>query len=191
MKMEWQLWENRFNKETCDQIISLAKEIPEQESVVGSDNQAKTNESIRKSKVRWLHKTMPQFKELHETLVDMFHISNRNAYGVDLSDVFEMQFTEYRSEEKGFYSWHIDTQFESVMASHRKLSMVVQLSDPDDYEGGEFEFNSLMLGAPPQEKLKKQGNVLIFPSFVLHRVTPVTKGTRYSLVTWMEGPKWR
>jgi len=68
---------------------------------------------------------------------------------------------------------------------------VCQLSSPEEYEGGEFEMQPLHLNAPAQEHLRTQGTVLVFPSFVVHKVNPITKGTRHSLVAWMEGPKWR
>ena len=76
--------------------------------------------------------------------------------------------------------------------SHRKLSMTIQLSDPDDYEGGDFVFNVNQIGqSPDREQLRKKGTVLVFPSFIMHGVKPVTKGTRKSLVSWIEGPTWR
>jgi len=68
----------------------------------------------------------------------------------------------------------------------RKISMVISITDPDTYEGGEFEFID---GTKPD--LKPRGSVLVFPSFVRHRVTPVTTGTRYSLVNWFVGNKFR
>ena len=69
----------------------------------------------------------------------------------------------------------------------RKLSVVVQLTDPDEYEGGEFKFKYV----EQPEGFNNRGSVLVFPSYLEHCVTPVTKGTRHSLVTWIEGPRWR
>jgi PKHD-type hydroxylase len=193
MNALWQLWGERFSKSTCERIISLAKLLPETEAKVGGggENIGEVNNQIRRSKIRWLYGTMPDFKDLYLDIVDMFNIANRNSFGVDLWYLHEMQFTEYKSDDEGCYDWHIDTMLQDSKPSHRKLSMVIQLSDPADYEGGQLEIQPWMMEPPPPEVLKNQGSVVIFPSLLRHRVTPVTKGTRYSLVAWMEGPKWR
>ncbi|MGB0178111.1 MAG: 2OG-Fe(II) oxygenase, partial [Owenweeksia sp.] len=82
--------------------------------------------------------------------------------------------------------WHMD--FGAGEISHRKLSMTVQLSDPADYEGGDLEFmiNQKVVTAP-----RTRGTVIVFPSFILHRVTPVTKGVRHSVVGWVSGTPFR
>ena len=82
-----------------------------------------------------------------------------------------------------------DVDFKNSQPYHRKLSLTLQLSDPKDYTGGEFEFESEIEPLPPQHT--KKGTVLVFPSFYKHQVKPVTSGTRHSLVTWVEGPHWR
>ena len=69
----------------------------------------------------------------------------------------------------------------------RKLSVVVQLTDPSDYEGGIFEFKTVETPA----NFKTRGSILVFPSYLEHQVTEITEGTRYSLVCWAEGPRWR
>lgn len=196
MKGMWQMWEKRFCKQTCERIVALAKLLPEREAKVGGavtekGVEAEVNKEIRRSKLRWLNGAMPDFKDLYLDIVDMFHVANKNAFGVDLWHLHEMQFTEYHEEDQGHYDWHIDTMFELNSPSERKLSMVIQLSDPSDYEGGELEIRPFALEPPPADKLKGQGSVIVFPSLLHHRVTPITKGTRYSLVAWMEGPSWR
>ena len=77
------------------------------------------------------------------------------------------------------------------MDKHRKLSMVIQLSDPKDYEGGILEIHANEHYPPPPDELKRRGTIVVFPSFLRHRVIPVTKGVRYSLVAWIEGPHFR
>lgn len=192
MNAMWQMWESRFSKPTCERIVSLAKLLPEAEAKVGSeDNTGSIDKNTRRSKIRWLNGSMSDFKDLYLDIVDMFHIANRVAFGVDLWHLHEMQFTEYHAEDEGYYDWHMDTFFNGQSLSQRKLSMVIQLSDPDNYEGGQLEMRPWFMEPPPADKLKNQGAVVIFPSLVHHRVTPVTKGTRYSLVAWMEGPKWK
>jgi PKHD-type hydroxylase len=72
----------------------------------------------------------------------------------------------------------------------RKLSLIIQLTDPSEYEGGDFQFDSDIPQPDPAE-IKQRGTVIVFPSFLRHRVTPVTSGVRRSLVSWVEGPKFR
>jgi PKHD-type hydroxylase len=192
MNAMWQLWENRFSKSTCERIISLASLLPEQQAIIGTtDVSARTDTQVRKSKIRWLNGAMPDFKDFYLDIVDTFREANRCAFGVELWHLHEMQFTQYDAADEGFYNWHNDVLWDSPNCGHRKLSMVIQLSDPSEYEGGDLEIQPLHLGPPDPTVLRKQGNVIVFPSFLMHRVTPVTKGTRYSLVAWMEGSKWR
>lgn len=192
MNAMWQLWEGRFKKETCERIVSLASLLPEQNAVIGSEYvDSRLDSQVRRSKIRWLSAAMPDFKDLCLDMEDMFKEANRRAFGVELWHIHEIQFTKYDSSEEGFYNWHNDVMWESPHCAHRKLSMSIQLSDSSDYEGGDLEIKPLHLDPPDPTTLRKQGNVIVFPSFLMHRVTPVTKGTRYSLVAWMEGPKWR
>jgi PKHD-type hydroxylase len=72
----------------------------------------------------------------------------------------------------------------------RKLSITIQLSDSDDYEGGNFILDR-QYQQPDSKDLRTKGTILVFPSPIKHKVTPVTKGIRKSLVAWVEGPKWR
>jgi PKHD-type hydroxylase len=110
-----------------------------------------------------------------------------------------MQFTKYKSNQH--YDWHQDAFVEAYksedvhfMNKIRKLSTVVFLSDPKDYEGGEFlvDFPHPKIKNKPIEikEAKKRGSILIMPSFIWHCVKPVTKGTRYSLVCWSLGPSF-
>ena len=96
----------------------------------------------------------------------------------------ELQLTRY--SESDFFDWHLD--FGAGEISARKLSMTIQLSDPDEYEGGDLQFmiNQKVVSAP-----REKGTIIIFPSFIIHRVTPITKGTRQSIVGWVSGPPYR
>jgi PKHD-type hydroxylase len=99
-----------------------------------------------------------------------------------------LQYTEYYGDDEGHYTWHIDSGITSTNHGPRKLSVVLQLSDPCEYEGGNLQ---VKLGADPQTISKDLGLVAVFPSFVLHRVTPVTSGLRRTLVAWLTGPALR
>ena len=96
-----------------------------------------------------------------------------------------IQVARYDAEDQGFFRWHADT-IPSDMT--RKISILVPLSEASDYEGGVLEFNENgAIRSPPQ----RPGAPIMFPSWLLHRVTPVTRGRRYSLVAWIRGPAWR
>jgi PKHD-type hydroxylase len=134
----------------------------------------------RRSKVFWLPKT-DEFHEIYKILYDCIHNCNRDFYHFKLTEITEdIQYTVYMEETQGYYDWHMDMG----PCKARKLSLVCQLSDPSEYEGGELQINNGNIIIPEKDK----GTVILFPSYLMHRVTPVTKGTRRSLVIWIEGP---
>jgi PKHD-type hydroxylase len=107
-------------------------------------------------------------------------------FDFELTGLFEqLQFTVY--EEAGsHYDWHLDKMLSDLPP--RKLSLVLQLSDPEEYTGGDLE---LFVSSNPIKIERKRGLLTAFPSFTLHRVTPVTSGIRKSLVAWVGGPKFK
>lgn len=111
---------------------------------------------------------------------------NRHFFCVGIDSVADnIQLARYDSSNHGYYDWHTDF---ADLAPNRKISITVQLSDPDDYDGGDLELLFSGRAAPAD---RTRGMMTAFPSFVLHRVTPVTRGTRWSLVAWVSGPRWR
>lgn len=110
---------------------------------------------------------------------------NSTLYHVDLSGEFQFQFASYDGAAGDFINWHPDEPMWDGHYRGKKLSLVVQLSDPADYDGGVLELRER---SPTP---KGQGLAILFPSFYWHRVTPVTRGARYSLVVWAHGPHWR
>jgi PKHD-type hydroxylase len=110
---------------------------------------------------------------------------NRAKYHFDLSGILE-PIAISRYEVGGHFDWHKD--YGNGEISVRKLTLVVQLSHPEDYEGGDLEFIGETTSEP---ELKEYGTAVIFPSFVCHRVTPITSGQRISLVCWISGPPYR
>ena len=110
--------------------------------------------------------------------------ANNKLFQLDLYGFTEkLQFTEYEGQGS-HYDWHPDI---GPNTTKRKLSIVVQLSDEKDYEGGELLINTGQLLIPS----KKQGTVILFPSFLMHKVEPLQSGNRYSLVSWISGNTWR
>ena len=127
---------------------------------------------------------------LRNDLFDIVQKVNAAHFGFDIWNMADIQYTVYRADNEGHYDWHTDDQVSTGpnRVSARKISMTIQLSDPSEYEGGDFQFYRL---TDMPEELKEKGTVLLFPSSHLHRVTPVTKGVRKSLVAWFDGPNWR
>jgi PKHD-type hydroxylase len=137
----------------------------------------------RKSKVYFIPKTY-KFAELYLKIFNFIYRINNEHFKFNLTEISSLiQYTEYDESYQGHYDWHIDLGVEQH--STRKLSIVIQLSDPLEYEGGELQINA---GGNISSCNKLKGTIIVFPSYLLHRVTPVTKGTRRSLVLWISGP---
>ena len=116
----------------------------------------------------------------------MYHIGTQankvHDWGLDVSSSENIQYAEYEVDQH--YDWHIDTFILSKRPLDRKITVVCMLSDPSEYEGGEFQFTD---GTPTLTK----GSIIAFPSFFPHRVTPVTKGLRKSATLWLTGPAFK
>jgi len=141
------------------------------------------NESIRRTKLNWFPTNHPYNKILCDYVIK----ANEIQYHYNITKFTPCQFARYNVGD--FYNFHQDSGQSQIdfEGETRKLSMTVQLSDPDSYEGGEFYFykgNTAEFEPPIQE----QGSILVFDSKMWHRVSPVTKGVRYSLVSWSLGP---
>jgi PKHD-type hydroxylase len=149
------------------------------EARIGNDNKS----DYRKSKIKFIRKTW-EFSALYLKIFQYVNIINNEIFKFNLSEIYsDIQYTEYDESYKGHYDWHIDMGPNEN--SRRKLSIVIQLSDPCEYEGGELQ---IFEGYQPLVCDKTKGTIIVFPSYLLHRVTPVTKGTRRSLVLWVTGP---
>jgi PKHD-type hydroxylase len=137
----------------------------------------------RRSKIIFITKTW-EFAEIYLKIFDFVKKINSETFKFNLSEITsELQYTEYDESYQGHYDSHLDMG--PGESSNRKLSIVIQLSDPLEYEGGELQ---IFQGGNPRICDKSKGSIIIFPSYLLHKVTPVTKGTRRSLVLWVSGP---
>jgi PKHD-type hydroxylase len=135
---------------------------------------------IRRSEIFWIQNN-PNIKSF---LMEQFSIVNRQCFGFDIKDIFDIQYSEYDSKYKGHYDWHLDIGEDGTDYFYeRKLSMSIQLSDYSEYKGGNLEIKNTQLGMESKQK----GTMIVFPSNKSHRVTPVTEGTRKALVAWVEG----
>lgn len=144
-----------------------------------------TNTSVRRSRIAFLGME-PRYRWLYERLWLAAEQCNRSFFAVDIAAVeANVQLARYDSSDRGFYDWHTDF---AGFRPLRKLSFSVQLSRSEDYEGGDLQ---LWVGNRPRPAVRDRGALIAFPSFTLHRVAPVTRGTRWSLVAWILGNRWR
>lgn len=179
------LWRDTvFTKDECRRIIDLTNNLAKER---GKLRGGEKHSNIRRCDLFWIDSRGEGswiFERVVKTVADV----NRESFDFILTDFAEqIQLTRYPEGQEGFYDWHVD-RGNNGTAQHRKLSMVVQLSDPTDYDGGALVLN----GAGTEETVPlAQGGAVFFPAYVLHRVSPVTAGARYSLVTWVHGPNFR
>ena len=174
-----------FTPDQCRQIIEAGRKQKPQTAQVGMNKPGGgTDTKKRVTTISWI-----PFKEMGHMYVDLNNFiqkANENHFGFgDIRITENAQFTEYR--EGGFYDWHMDCD---VNMAHeppvRKISMTLLLNDPSEFEGGHLE-----LMAPGKFAELKQGHAICFASFLNHRVQPVIKGVRQSLVVWFGGKPFR
>ena len=164
----------------CDLLISIGNWKKGQ---VGSADNATQDDKIRESDVVWLRDSFWM-----STFLRIIQEVNAQSFEFDITGVEPPQVTRYKAP-KGHYSFHQDGDgfnTSEKTSNPRKLSMSVLLSDK--FEGGVFQYQ---LGEDPIDFTMEKGDAIFFPSYYLHRVTPVTKGTRYSLVVWNCGKPFR
>ena len=172
-----------FSPKQCQMIIEAGRAQPKQDASVGM---AKEKGGIVDTETRTSHISWIPFSKMPEMYKDIEKImksTNSNHFGFDGMQITELaQYTEYPSG--GFYNWHMDSD---VHFAHeppvRKISMTCLLSHESEFEGGELEMEK------EENKVKLvQGQAIFFASFIKHRVAPVTRGVRKSLVMWFGGP---
>ena len=170
-----------FTPDQCRQIIECGRRQPPETAQVGMDKPGGgVDTKKRVTTISWI-----PFKEMapmYEHLDSFIQKANRNHFGFgDIRITENAQFTEY--PEGGFYDWHMDCD---IVFSHeppvRKISMTILLNHPSEFEGGE-----LQVGAKTKPNPLEQGKGIAFASFINHRVQPVTRGVRQSLVVWFGG----
>lgn len=194
-------WTGAFSPEECDKIVGMCELMAHQrgglhQGVVGGKpnpdgTRGELNPEVRRVGVLPLEPDR-ESDWIHHRISHLTGRRNNDMYQLDLQTFDGFQFSSYDAKQLGHYDWHFDMQKEPPNpALHRKLSVVVGLTDPDDYEGGDLVF---LLGGSPDKQTRvrvKKGDILFFYSFVPHKVEPVTKGVRNTLVTWALGEKFR
>ena len=180
-------WNKKLPHKTCQKLIKLGEGNWNEAQTYGSEEKNESLDVIRKSDIVWIND-----QQVYDLIWHYMMSANEEAgWKYDIVAAESCQITRYTKD--GFYTWHKDgigshnevydnPEQPFLHGNTRKLSMSIVLND--EYEGGDFEMSGLKEPLPRLEK----GSIIVFPSFIDHRVTPVTKGTRYSLVTWFVGP---
>ena len=182
--------------DVCDQIVTDCKQnILKQASVIDYEKKGRDDPSIRKTSIHFI---VDEKNRINELAWHFLREANKTQFNYDLTYFQPIQFAEYKDE--GFYGWHQDQGNIDKTGEVRKLSLTLVLSDPNKFEGGELQFYS---GGRPIEDMgeitreqvindiKSQGTVVVFDSRDWHRVTPVVKGVRHSIVCWTVGPNFK
>ena len=176
-----------FTPKQCQMIINAGRSEPKQDGAVGNDKGdggSSIDTKIRTSHISWI--PFKKMTEMYQQIEKVMKTTNGNHFGFDGMTITEQaQYTEY--PEGGFYDWHIDND---VNMQHeppvRKISMTCLLSPENQFEGGDLE-----LMAPGKRAKLNQGHAIVFASFLNHRVAPVTRGVRQSLVMWFGGEPFK
>ena len=204
------------DKVTCERLTKeLLKETKFQEALVinqgesdiydkpGDEERDRQDHNTRKTDIKFLSDKTRLEKEVNEIVWHYLREANNLMFQYDLTYFQAVQFARYR--DGGFYDWHQDTPGWNQLAGEiRKLSLTLCLTDPEEYEGGNLEFwngfrkrkeiklttGKVMTDEEMEKDIRDQGTVIVFDSRDWHRVTPVTKGTRYSIVCWSIGPNF-
>ena len=176
-----------FTPEQCKMIIEAGRAEPRNDAGVGNEQGTKgghVDTDTRTSHISWI--PFSKMDNMYKDINIIMQATNRNHFGFDGMTINEMaQYTEY--PEGGFYEWHVDNdvnmQYEPPV---RKISMTLLLSPESEFEGGDLELMS-------EGKIAKikQGHAVFFASFIRHRVKPVTRGRRQSLVMWFGGTPFK
>jgi|TARA_R110002020_G_scaffold4968_3_gene21243 PKHD-type hydroxylase len=197
LKEYYWCFEEVLPENLCNDIVKYGNSKTLKKGLVGDFGEYSADSKIRKSQICFLDD-----RWILDEIIPYVRIGNQNAgWNFDFDWCESIQFTNYEPGE--FYGWHSDDMTSPYNEKHhpnyrgkiRKLSATVNLTDPSEYMGGDFELD---LRNNPQgrniiniDQVKPKGSIVIFPSFVTHQVTPVRKGKRTSLVLWNLGPPWK
>lgn len=168
--------EGVLSPDDCTRVLDMA--APDADAGIQGDGR------FRDSRVAWIHPGA-ESQWLFDRLEGVIAKVNDENYRLELVGFTEpLQVAAYGPGQ--YYHWHLDLGHKRL--SIRKLSFAVQLSDPADYEGGAFE---IFCEKDARAMKQTQGAMILFPAYIVHRVSEVTRGTRHSLVGWVGGPHFR
>ena len=170
-----------FTEKLCKEVIDLSRTLKKEQGKIKEAGEY--DKKRRHSTISWI--PFNKMQPMYDDLIHLIQKINRNHFGFNnLQITEEAQVSEYSKGQ--FYHWHTDSSIDMVKEPPvRKLSMTLLLNDPSKFEGGNLEIAGKTLSP------MKQGHAAIFASFLQHRVTPVTKGVRKSLVVWFSGEPFK
>jgi PKHD-type hydroxylase len=178
------VWKDAFAPAELDRIVALGDSLMPMRAAIAGRKQ--NTDHLRITRVAWIERNEEAawlFTRLDEVVLRL----NTQFYKYDLFGLVEsLQYTIYDDADGGHYNWHVDLGNENV--EPRKISLSLQLTDPSQYEGCNLVLEA---GDGPYAAERARGAVIAFPSYVLHRVTPIESGVRKSLVIWVAGPEFR
>lgn len=181
-------WENFLSQEDINQLLALPQWHHKKASMVGPTDVGVVDKKLRMSENAWLDPS-EDTKHLWHKITNAIADVNAHFYQFNLTGCYEpAQLSLYDSDYNGHYDWHVDFMGGDSKTT-RKLSMSLLLSDPSEFEGGELQVK--VASDDPHTLEQKQGRAWFFPSHTLHRVSPVRKGIRRSLVLWVGGPAFK
>ena len=180
------VWLKGFTAEELDFITAYGEKLEQEKAKIEDHWREGVKDHVRVTRTAWIRHN-PQTAWIYDKLFRIAYHLNQTIYRLDITGLTEqLQYTVYEAAEGGHYDWHVDHT--TITPMPRKLSLSLQLSDPVDYEGCALELHAAnSIEAAPRER----GTVIVFPSYVLHRVSPILSGRRRSLVAWVSGPLLR
>ncbi|MBJ26987.1 MAG: hypothetical protein CL567_04940 [Alphaproteobacteria bacterium] len=180
-----------FSEKDCDQIIKSINQDAWQAGGVGGYSVAGTgsvNNDARKCTEQRLPIDQQSGWPLNKIMFECCNI-NAQAWRFDLGGFVNDDLPyvmRYQATNKDHIDWHMDMG--QAQNASRKLGFSIQLSNPDDYEGGDLEFHNVSV---EKKDIRKRGTLILFPAYWLHRVTAITSGERQVVVGWVHGPSYR
>jgi PKHD-type hydroxylase len=184
-------WDGWFTEEELKTIETYCVDKGTERAKVVNENGVAYESNIRPCNTAF-HFPTDDTQWFFEKLAALIELVNNKYYQYDIWGFEGFQYTEYDGNGDR-YGYHIDmitgSNVPEYLRMPRKLSVSLLLNNKEDYKGGDFAFNVSEENILQPEQ--KRGRVLIFPSFMLHKVDPVVDGCRKSIVTWIVGPKFR
>ena len=190
------------------ECLKCVDHIPEEVARTGTHGEVdeegrpgKTDSKIRQNIIKWIRPQMQGGNErenmIWTTVDNVCNQVAREYFGFDtwVGGTEAIQYTEYNYKEedeiKDHYGWHMDSSIKTPMVFDRKVSFSLQLTADDEYTGCDLELGNNFMNDELRDAMRERGTLILFPSFLAHKVTPITGGTRKALVGWCRGPKFR
>jgi PKHD-type hydroxylase len=181
--ISWVALENIFTDQELDEIVVQGNKVKKTSGTVSG-----SISDYRVCDIAWLksNETESDFDWIYATLTDAIKKVNNEYFQFDLTHLTALQFTVYDGKNNSNYQKHMDL---GRPFPNRKLSFSIQLSDDNEYTGGDLRFHYIK--TQPEIAPRTRGKIIFFPTWTVHDVTPVTQGIRYSLVGWVNGPNFK